>query len=55
MKCVTRDEEIYDLCHQISKEKDSDKLLALVQQLTQLLAEEQDDIKAKIRANSSKT
>lgn len=45
------DRKMMELCRQISAEKDPGKLLSLVEQLTRLLTEEQDGIKAKIRAN----
>jgi response regulator RpfG family c-di-GMP phosphodiesterase len=45
------DQKMYDLCRRIRDEKDSERLIALVEALTKLLDEEQQAIKAKIRAN----
>ena len=45
------DQKMFELCQRITAEKDSEKLLKLVEELNQLLREEQDVIKAKIRAN----
>jgi hypothetical protein len=42
------DQKLFALCHQISIEKDPQKLTAAIDDLTKLLIEEQDVIKAKI-------
>ena len=45
------DQKLFQLCHEISTQKDSQQLAVLVEEVIQLLNEEQDTIKAKIRAN----
>jgi hypothetical protein len=45
------DQKMIALCTQISTEKDPKKLMALAEELIKLLDEEQNEIKAKIRAN----
>jgi len=45
------DQKMFDLCRRISKEQDPQKMASLVDELITLLNEEQDTIKAKIRAN----
>jgi hypothetical protein len=45
------DQKLFNLCRQISSETDSERLASLLDELIKLLNEEQDTIKAKIRAN----
>jgi len=45
------DQKLFQLCRQISTQKDPQQLSALIDDLIKLLAEEQDTIRAKIRAN----
>jgi hypothetical protein len=45
------DQKLLQLCREISTQKDSQQLALLIEDLIKLLAEEQDTIKAKIRAN----
>lgn len=47
------DRRMFELCCQISVEREPHKLLPLVEELAKLLAEEQDVIKSKIRAGLS--
>lgn len=48
------DEKMKQLCAKISAEKDPLKVMSLTEQLIKLLDEEQDAIRAKIRANIGK-
>jgi hypothetical protein len=48
------DQKLMRLCESISKETDPAKMSALLDELIQLLAEEQDTIRAKITANLKK-
>jgi hypothetical protein len=52
---IMPDQRFLELCRLITAEKDPRKLVALTEELTELLAEEQDVIKAKIRANIGNT
>lgn len=45
------DVRLRQLCEQISKESNHERLSALIDELYKLLVEEQDAIKAKIRVN----
>jgi hypothetical protein len=45
------DQKLFHLCRQISTQKDPQELTQLIDDLIKLLSEEQDTIKAKIRAN----
>ncbi len=45
------DVKLRQLCEQISKETDRERLTGLIDELYKLLVEEQDAIKAKINAN----
>ncbi|HYA25772.1 MAG TPA: hypothetical protein VEF05_16530 [Terriglobales bacterium] len=49
------DVKLRQLCEQISKESNHDRLTALIDDLYKLLVEEQDAIKAKIKANLGKS
>jgi hypothetical protein len=49
------DQKMVDLCTRISAEKDHKKLIELTDELIKLLTEEQDAIRAKIKANLSKS
>lgn len=44
------DHKMRELCSKISVEKDAEKLMALTEELIKLLEEDQDVIRAKIRA-----
>ncbi len=45
------DQRFLQLCSEISKERDPEKIVALIEELTALLEKEQNTIKAKIKAN----
>ncbi len=45
------DQELLELCARITDESDSQKLSLLLEELLELLKEEQDAIRAKIKAN----
>ena len=47
------EKKMFDLCSKITKERDPERLTATIDELIKLLTEEQDAIKAKIRANLS--
>jgi hypothetical protein len=49
------DQRLMRLCESISKETDSARMTALLDELIQLLGEEQDAIRAKINANLKKS
>jgi len=49
------DVKLRQLCEQISKESNHDRLTGLIDELCKLLVEEQDAIKAKINANLGKS
>jgi ABC-type transporter Mla subunit MlaD len=50
--CAMPDEKLFQLCRKISQEGDPTTLNALIDELTELLSEEQQQIKANISARS---
>ena len=49
------DQKMRELCVRISTEKDSKKLMELTENLIKLLAEQQETIKSRIKANIGKS